>query len=187
MEQPTTLELIAELGKHSGNLDHITSHTERVLSLSLELGDIIGGDKEIIIPAAIFHDSEFINGFHGHGARGAMVFGQLFGERYPKQILRHIQDCILTHPILPVQTPKTIEAKCLRDADRIDSIGSYIFQRYLAAMEIEKPEERSEEVNRRINGWFNSMTTDAGREMFLLQFAKKQQIFKELGLEIKIP
>jgi HD superfamily phosphodiesterase len=179
MYKPLTNSEMIRLVAEKNN-DFVVAHTIRVVDLALQLSKELNANSEIVTPASFFHDIEFYNGFLDHGARGANVFRERFSGIYG-DIVAEIIHCIESHPVKYAPDPKTIEAKCLRDADRIDSILSFVPQRYLVARKSYDNEESAwRECNERIKGWYDSMVTPLGRQQFLSAFQRMQKIFPQL-------
>jgi uncharacterized protein len=109
---------------------HDFSHIERVLKLALKIGENEGGDLRIIGIAALFHDigresEEKSNGAICHAAASSEMTAKLLEElkEDPAQI-KAICECIATHRFRDDNPPRSIEAKCLYDADKLDSLGA---------------------------------------------------------------
>lgn len=114
---------------HTG-LAHDFSHIERVLKLALKIGENEGGDLRIIGIAALFHDigresEEKSGGAICHAAASSEMTAKLLEElkEDPAQI-KAICECIATHRFRDDNPPRSIEAKCLYDADKLDSLGA---------------------------------------------------------------
>jgi len=179
MYTPPNSELIRIVAQK--NPDFIVDHTIRVVSIAEQLRNQLGGDQRILFPAAFLHDIEFYRGVKGHGKRGADLFRKIFDGRYSPEAIEQIAHCIEAHPVKYAPFPETIEAKCLRDGDRIDSIASFVPQRYLASFKKFGDEELAwQDCMKRIKGWYNSMVTDIGKERFLAIAKDMQNIFPQL-------
>lgn len=110
------------------NLDHVF----RVYSLCLLLAkyekDV---DLEILIPAALLHDiarveeSQDKTGKIDHAVLGSSVAEDILKKlEYEDEQIKEIKHCIITHRFRTGNEPKTIEAKILFDADKLDVIGA---------------------------------------------------------------
>lgn len=122
---------------------HDWSHVERVCSLALEIGKKEGADLDILIIACLLHDigrkeEMKSRGKFCHAEKGAELANKIL-HKYkidPKSI-DNICHCIVSHRYRNQNVPKTIEAKVLFDADKIDSIGAvgigriFLFTGYL--------------------------------------------------------
>lgn len=88
-------------------------------------------DLEVIKYAAILHDIggqkeiKDKSGRTDHALIGAEMAGFIlrdFGLTDEK--IKHVQECIISHRFKTENQPKTIEAKILFDADKLDAIGA---------------------------------------------------------------
>jgi Predicted HD superfamily hydrolase len=109
---------------------HDFSHIERVFQLALQIGRNEGADLRIIGIAALFHDigrkcEEESGGAICHAAASAAMTGGILAQRHeePSQVAA-ICECIATHRFRDNNPPQSIEAKCLYDADKLDSLGA---------------------------------------------------------------
>ena len=109
---------------------HDFFHVERVFHLALRLGEIERADLEILGLAALFHDlaRETETASAGeicHAVASAKQAQEIFlkhGESETK--VAAIYHCIATHRYRNGNEPQTLEAKCLYDADKLDSLGA---------------------------------------------------------------
>ena len=119
-------EKILRKGKGSHDLEH----TERVLKLALRIGKKESADLEIIKLAAVLHDigrsaEDRSGGRIDHAALGAkMAAAILKKNRYPAETIARVCHCIAAHRFRGSIKPGSLEAKCLFDADKLDSIGA---------------------------------------------------------------
>jgi uncharacterized protein len=109
---------------------HDFSHIERVFKLALMIGEHEQADLKILGIAALFHDlaraAEAISGGEiCHAVAGAKMAAEILAglNEDPIQITA-ICDCIATHRFRDDNLPQSIEAKCLYDADKLDSLGA---------------------------------------------------------------
>lgn len=109
---------------------HDWDHTERVLNLVIHIGKKEKADIEILKLSAVLHDigrEEEIrsNWKICHAERGAELAEKIL-KRYkiPKEKIEKIIDCIRTHRFKGKNIPKSLEAKVLYDADKLDAIGA---------------------------------------------------------------
>jgi uncharacterized protein len=125
--------------KHSHNWDH----TERVYKLCMHIGRIEGADLEVLAIAAFLHDigrasQDKAKGKICHAEVGAGIAAKVL-ENY--DISRNKKDniihSVLSHRFRNNHEPRTIEAKVLFDADKLDAIGAVgIARDFLFAGEI---------------------------------------------------
>ena len=109
---------------------HDWSHVERVRMLALKLGKKEGANLQILEIAALLHDigrkqEMKSKGNFCHAEIGVKKAEMILKKyKFNNQITENILHCILTHRYRNNNIPKTIEAKVLFDADKIDSIGA---------------------------------------------------------------
>lgn len=108
---------------------HDKMHTYRVLNNALKIAK-----KEkrvnmgILITSALLHDiareKEKLDKTINHAIEGAnMAYQFLIDNNYSESFATRVKDCIQTHRFRSNNEPKTIEAKILFDADKLDVIG----------------------------------------------------------------
>lgn len=109
---------------------HGWDHVERVERLAARIASLEGANLFIVRLAAYLHDiARVIEDSSGgkicHAEAGsAMALEFLRGRGLDETRARHVADCILSHRFRNDHAPRTIEAKCLYDADKLDSIGA---------------------------------------------------------------
>jgi uncharacterized protein len=111
-----------------GSHDH--DHTERVYRLCLRIGRKERADLGILRLAAVLHDigREEEDRSHGricHGRSGATLAREIL-ERHgcDAATVKAVAHCIRTHRFRKGGAPRTLEARVLFDADKLDSIGA---------------------------------------------------------------
>ncbi|WP_461615623.1 HD domain-containing protein [Clostridium sp. Marseille-QA1073] len=117
-----------ELSCSAHNLDHVL----RVYNLCMFLSKYEENvDMEVLIPAVLLHDiarvreSKDKTGEIDHAILGSeMAEGILRDLEYEEDKIEKIKHCIITHRFRTDNRPKTIEAKILFDADKLDALGS---------------------------------------------------------------
>jgi uncharacterized protein len=109
---------------------HDWEHTRRVYALCMRIGEIEGGDMEVLKIAAYLHDvgrsaQDESDGTICHAQKGAeMADALLDGQAVTPEQKTNILHCIRSHRFRGNQRPETLEAKILFDADKLDSIGA---------------------------------------------------------------
>jgi uncharacterized protein len=110
---------------------HGFDHVQRVLHMAEYLGQELGADLEIIRAAALLHDAA---GAHPQSQvpreqheYASAEFGRqvLQEEGWPQERIDAVLHCILAHRYRGNLTPRTLEAKILFDADKLDVIGAF--------------------------------------------------------------
>lgn len=109
---------------------HDWDHTERVLRLCLRIGKKEKADLGVLKLAALLHDigraeEDRSNGKVCHSRAGAARANKLL-ERFGLDpgVIRDVVHCIRTHRFRKRAVPRTLEARILFDADKLDSIGA---------------------------------------------------------------
>lgn len=110
---------------------HDFSHIERVYRLALHIGEEEGADLKILALAALFHDvgraeEEESHGRVCHAEAGAKKAAVLLQALHiDKGVIPRIIECIAAHRFRKGTIRHlSIEAQCLFDADKLDSLGA---------------------------------------------------------------
>ena len=109
---------------------HGPDHTERVHKTALHIGRLMGARLDILSAAALLHDIGRIyetreQGRICHAEKGAELAGDILKKLdFPPEFIAATVHCIAAHRYRGNNTPKTLEAKILYDADKLDSIGA---------------------------------------------------------------
>ncbi|MEX1248711.1 MAG: HD domain-containing protein [Anaerolineales bacterium] len=116
---------------------HGFDHILRVLRLAERLAAAEGADLEIVRAAVLLHDASGAEtGGQGraehqnHSAEFARVI--LEAEGWPPERITAVQHCIRAHRFRGEETPQSLEAKILFDADKLDVIGAFGVARTIA-------------------------------------------------------
>ena len=109
---------------------HDWSHVERVRALALRIGEAEGADPFVLEAAALLHDVSRPEemkqgGGFCHAEHGAEEAGKIL-SRYgcSEEFMTRVAHCIRTHRKRGKNIPKTIEAKIIFDADKLDALGA---------------------------------------------------------------
>jgi uncharacterized protein len=109
---------------------HGWDHTERVVNLCLRIGKKEGADLEVLTLAAVLHDigrgeEDRSNGAVCHSQSGVrLARGILKRHGVPERTAARVLHCIGTHRFRKKAGRRSLEAKVLFDADKLDSIGA---------------------------------------------------------------
>jgi len=109
---------------------HDWDHTQRVHRLCLRIGRKEKADLRVLELAALLHDvgrgeEDRSNGRICHGRAGAaLARGILERHGLDRASVRAVVHCIRTHRFRKRAVPRTLEARILFDADKLDSIGA---------------------------------------------------------------
>lgn len=116
---------------------HDYSHLCRVASNALLIARSEGGNLEILLAAALLHDIKSLPKNHpearlssSYSAKHAGHILQGFGFSRVHQSA--VEEAILCHSFSARFLPRTLEAKILQDADRLDSLGAVGIARLFA-------------------------------------------------------
>ncbi len=127
------IQKITEVAKsylEKGKNSHAFDHTMRVYNLCLHIGKKEKADLEVLKVAALLHDigrhkEDETHGKVCHAAYGAQLAEKILQKySFPKEKIKNIFHCIKTHRFRGTNKQKTLEAKILFDADKLDSIGA---------------------------------------------------------------
>jgi len=136
MTRSVTLALISRIREvagaffRNGRGSHDWDHTERVLRLSMRIGRREKADLGILELAALLHDigREAEDRSHGricHARTGAAMARRILEDcGCDPAVVRAVAGAIRTHRFRKGGTPRTLEARVLFDADKLDSIGA---------------------------------------------------------------
>jgi len=134
-EKYCQLKRIVEKEMDGASPSHDVSHVMRVYNLCLELARCEPNvDMDVLKTAALLHDiarneedkqgRTHVLGVD-HAVRGAEMSAKILKElSYPKEEIEHVKHCIAAHRFRGGNTAKTIEAKILSDADKLDVLGA---------------------------------------------------------------
>lgn len=165
---------------------HDLEHTKRVHNLCIYLGKKQNADLEILKAAALLHDiaRPLENKFKGkicHAQKGAEI-SKIFLKKLkiPEEKINKIVHCIETHRFRKNNAPKSIEAKILFDADKLDAIGAIGLARAFVFAGENKAKVHNT-YNEAINGKAYSEDDTAFKE-FLVKLSKiKNKMFTKQG------
>lgn len=110
---------------------HGFKHTERVLKQGIEIGTSLNANLTVIKIATLLHDigRNIKNGemVENHAEISADIAERfIYKNKFniPKNDLKNILHSIRSHSFSNEKIPKTLEAKILSDADKLDAIGA---------------------------------------------------------------
>jgi uncharacterized protein len=114
----------------ASSASHGFDHVLRVYDLSLKIGRKEGADLTVLGLAALLHD---IGRKEETASKGKVCHARVGAEKakkildrfdLPPSLKKEVLICIRSHRFRGRQAPKTLEAKALFDADKLDSIGA---------------------------------------------------------------
>lgn len=108
---------------------HDLLHFQRVVGLAKQLCRLEGGREEIVIPAAWLHDLVVVPKDSSLRSRASRLSAEKAREflatiEYPRECYDDIAHAIEGHSFSANIEVRTIEAKIVQDADRLDGLGA---------------------------------------------------------------
>jgi len=109
---------------------HGPDHTERVHKTALYIGRLMGARLDVLSAAALLHDigRKYETREQGkicHAEKGAELAREILAKLdFVPSLIDEISHCIEAHRYRGDKIPRTLEAKILYDADKLDSIGA---------------------------------------------------------------
>lgn len=118
---------------------HDIGHLVRVLQMAERLAAREGGDIDIIVPAALFHD--LVNypkndPRSAHAADESAALAEKFLTQvleYPHEKIARVREAIVSHSFRKGMTPTSLEAQIVQDADRLEATGAIAIMRTFAS------------------------------------------------------
>lgn len=114
-----------ELGQESSGHDFF--HCQRVVNITLKIGKKEKADLFILQLAGWLHDIDVKKGRDGHHLRSAKVASEILGKLGVSQdIIKQVKVAIRAHSYRGAKDnpAKTLEAKIISDADKLDVMGA---------------------------------------------------------------
>jgi len=125
--QDRCLGLVAETT--AADAAHDLSHTRRVLKNTIYLAEFEDVNPWITVPAACLHDCVAVAKDSPVRAQGSRLAAETATEflatiGYPSELLDDVYHAIEAHSYSAGITVRTLEARVVQDADRLDSLGA---------------------------------------------------------------
>jgi len=116
---------------------HSKDHVERVYNLAVKIGKEENADLEVLKAAALLHDVaralEDEGKVEDHSVEGAKIARKILEETgFPAHKVEEVVHCIEAHRFRNGSEAKSLEAKILQDADRLDIMGAIGIARVFA-------------------------------------------------------
>ena len=111
----------------NGDAAHDFDHVLRVTHLGMRIALAEGADIAVVRAAALLHDVPVPGSGRSehHFAAADFAAGHLHAAGWDKARIENVVHCIQAHRFRDRSIlPQTLEAKCLYDADKLDSIGA---------------------------------------------------------------
>ena len=133
--EPLFVRFLSE--QPGGDPGHGLVHVRRVVATATRLCAAEGARGEVVVPAAWLHDCVHVAKDSPDRPRASQMAAAcalkfLAGCGYPPACLPDIQHAIEAHSFSAGITPRTIEAKVVQDADRLDALGAIGVARCIA-------------------------------------------------------
>ncbi|MBR9679168.1 MAG: HD domain-containing protein [Nanoarchaeota archaeon] len=113
---------------YSGELHHGWAHLNRVRNYAVYIAEKEGADAFIVELAALMHDIAKIkygSTVKNHAKKGALMAGIILEKLdLDNNTIKKVCSCINTHSRREPPKPKTLEEKCLFDADGLELVGT---------------------------------------------------------------
>jgi uncharacterized protein len=108
---------------------HDQAHIHRVVKTAVQLAENEGADLRVVIPSAWLHDCVVVPKDSPQRSQASKLAAEtavsyLQSVHYPNEYLDGIAHAIEAHSFSAGIPPRTIEAKVVQDADRLDAIGA---------------------------------------------------------------
>lgn len=120
---------VEELTAMGGDAAHDLEHVRRVVRNAQELAAAEGANLEIVLPAAWLHDCVTVPKDSPQRAQASRLAAAQAGRwlrawGWPEDLLPEIAHAIEAHSFSAGIPPRTVEAKVVQDADRLDALGA---------------------------------------------------------------
>jgi uncharacterized protein len=124
-------------GQPGADPGHGPAHLERVVATALRLAAEEGARAEVVLAAAWLHDCVHVAKDSPDRARASTLAAEhaarfLESAGYPAPLLPDVRHAIEAHSFSAGIAPRTVEAKVVQDADRLDALGAIGLARCIA-------------------------------------------------------
>jgi uncharacterized protein len=108
---------------------HDEGHVRRVVANAKKLAEAEGADLAVVLPAAWLHDCVVIAKTSSQRSSASRLAAERAGAllraaAYPAQHIAAIEHAIEAHSFSARVAPRTLEAKVVQDADRLEALGA---------------------------------------------------------------
>jgi uncharacterized protein len=174
-----------DIQKNTGS--HGFDHTKRVIKLCNFLGNKLGANMDILLPAAILHD--IARSEENHAKIGSQKSRKILRERgIDEERINSICEVIESHSFSAKKEPKSLEAKILSDADKLDALGAIGIYR-TAAYSYENSKNMEDFINHfyeKLLKLKDQIYTDEAYEYALSRHNYLEDYLKRINDEIEI-
>jgi putative nucleotidyltransferase with HDIG domain len=165
--------------------DYRWQHTQRVTQFGKLIAENEGADPELVCTACLLHDLAWFNtgseNSREHGRIGAQISRPFLEELdFSPEEVENICYSIAAH--VDVDSPKTLEARIVSDADNVDRFGPYRILQWCFA-DMDDYESLTDKLSERINRLEkyqkkNPMYTKTGKQLFSEQLDLQVRFFR---------
>ena len=130
---------ISEDCQTKGDPSHDFQHILRVTNLAMKIGESVYADLDVVIPAALFHDTVVYQKdtpqSKSESDESAEVAGEILRgtSEYPQDKIESVKTCIKQCSFSKGIVPDMLESKVLQDADRLEATGAISIMRTFAS------------------------------------------------------
>ncbi len=108
---------------------HDHGHVRRVVRLARRIAEAEGADLAVVIPAAWLHDCVSVPKGSPMRERASALAARAAGEflreaGYPPDAIPDVEHAIEAHSFTAGIAPRTLAARVVQDADRLDALGA---------------------------------------------------------------
>lgn len=129
------LRTIAEERQMKDDPSHDFEHVYRVYLMATKIGKSVTADLDVIIPAALFHDTvvyrkdspQSLNEANESAEVAATILSGIKG--YPQEKIEAVKTCIRECSFTKGIKAELLESKVLQDADLLESVGAISIMR----------------------------------------------------------
>mgnify|MGYP000005726094 CR=1 FL=1 len=169
---------------------HDRGHVERVVRLARYIAQREGADLEVVTVAAKLHD--MARDGPDHARRGAEIArGVLRSQGYEGEFIERVAHCIEAHSFSGGVEPRTLEARVLSDADKLDAMGAIgVARAFLYSGKVGRSlEDTLRHFEEKLLGLYDLLYTEAARELgherhkFIVEFYQRlrKELFSDPG------
>ncbi|NOX45018.1 MAG: HD domain-containing protein [Caldiserica bacterium] len=164
---------------------HDRGHVERVTRLARYIATREGADVGVVTAAAELHD--LARGEPDHARKSAERARKILRARgRPEEFIEQVVHCIEAHSFSKGVEPRTLEAKVLSDADKLDAMGAIgVARAFLYSGEIGRSlEETLRHFEEKLLALRDSLHTETARELARERHRFLEEFYRRLREEL---
>lgn len=113
----------------AGDAAHDMEHVRRVVANARKLAEEEGANMNVVVPAGWLHDCVVVPKDSGKRVMASILAAEraadfLRAESFPEAQIPDVKHAIEAHSFSAGIEPRTLEAKVVQDADRLDALGA---------------------------------------------------------------